>query len=90
MLLGVAVIGFVVIHHLLRKDVTDTAAAVSHPFGQAFDDWFNNLVGGPTVTTPASGPAATGATDPATDPNFGLQANSWDSGVLGSDSNPSN
>lgn len=51
-LVGVAVVGFVVIHQLLKKDVTDTAGAVAHPFGQAFDDWFNGLVGGPT--TPAS------------------------------------
>jgi len=60
-LVAVGVVGFLLIHRALKKDVTDTADALKHPFGQAFDDWFNNLVGGPTTPTPE--PLA---------PNFGL------------------
>lgn len=61
-LVAVGVVGFLLIHAALKKDVKDTADALKHPFGQAFDDWFNNLIGGPT-TTPADTPLA---------PNFGL------------------
>jgi hypothetical protein len=69
-LVGVAVVGFVVIHQLLKKDVTDTAGAVAHPFGQAFDDWFNGLVGGP-VTTPQGTTSPIGATrDQVVTPNY--------------------
>ncbi len=63
-LIAVGVAGFLLIHAVLKKDVTDTAGALKHPFGQAFDDWFNKLVGGPTTSTPT--PAA------PLDPNFGL------------------
>lgn len=73
-LIGVAVAGFLAVHYVLKKDVTAAAGAVSHPFGQAFDDWFNKLIGGPTTggdstTPPASAPLA---------PNFGLSdPNNW-------------
>jgi hypothetical protein len=68
-LIAVAVAGFLAVHYVLKKDVTDTAGALQHPFGQAFDDWFNNLVGGPTTpATPADNIA----------PNFGLtDPNNW-------------
>lgn len=59
----VGVVGFLVIHSVLKKDVTDTAGALKHPFGQAFDDWFNGLLGGPTTPAPTPAPLA---------PNFGL------------------
>lgn len=70
-LVVVGVVGFLLIHRALKKDVTDTAGALQHPFGQAFDDWFNNLVGGPTTPT---------ATNNALAPNFGLtdpNSNTW-------------
>jgi hypothetical protein len=63
-LIAVGVVGFLLIHQALKKDVTDTADALKHPFGQAFDDWFNNLVGGPTTTTPAPLEPNFGLTDP--------------------------
>ena len=72
MLIAVAVVGFLLIHRELKKDVKDTADALKHPFGQAFDDWFNNLLGGPT--TPATPAAYSGAPDfGLTDPN----SNTW-------------
>lgn len=68
-LIAVGVIGFVVVHAILKKDVKDTADTLKHPFGQAFDDWFNNLIGGPTTG---------GDSQPAIAPNFGLtDPNSW-------------
>jgi hypothetical protein len=69
-LIAVGVVGFLVLHQVLKKDVTDSADALKHPFGQAFDDWFNSLVGGPT-TPSAPAPLA---------PNFGLtdpNSSSW-------------
>lgn len=67
-LVAVGVVGFLLIHRALRKDVTDTAGALAHPFGQAFDDWFNNLVGGPTEPTPAA-PISIAPNFGLTDPN---------------------
>ena len=75
-LVVVGVVGFLLIHRALKKDVTDTAGALAHPFGQAFDDWFNNLVGGPTT----GGPTTTTNTPDALAPNFGLtdpNSNTW-------------
>jgi hypothetical protein len=28
-----------------------STVSLLHPFGQSFDDWINNLIGGPTSTT---------------------------------------
>lgn len=69
-LIAVAVAGFLAVHYVLKKDVKDVAGAAQHPFGQAFDDWFNNLIGGPT--TGGDNPPAQIA------PNFGLSdPNNW-------------
>lgn len=47
LLIAVGVIGFLVIHRTLKKDVTDTTDAIGnwiqHPLGQGFDDWVSSL-----------------------------------------------
>jgi len=64
LLVAVGVVGFLLIHRALKKDVTDTADALQHPFGKGFDDWINDKIFG-TSSTPAPAPAPL-------DPNFGL------------------
>jgi len=72
-LIAVGVVGFLLIHRALKKDVTDTADAIGnwfqHPLGQGFDDWVSSLFSSDKPdpsTTPNSDLGGTnfGLTDP--------------------------
>lgn len=70
----VVIVGFVVIHSALKKDVTDAAGAIQHPFGQGFDDavqgFFDRIFGStPDTTQNADVPPTTFPVDP----DFGLK-----------------
>jgi hypothetical protein len=70
----VVIVGFVVIHSALRKDVSDVADAAKHPFGQGFDDavqgFFDRIFGStPDTTENSDAPPSTFPIDP----DFGLK-----------------
>lgn len=75
LLIAVGVVGFLLIHRALRKDVTDTTDAIGnwlqHPLGQGFDDAVYDLFH-PNQKPPADNNADLGGT------NFGLtDPNNW-------------
>ena len=71
LLLTVGVVGFLVIHYVLKKDVTDTrdwlGNFIEHPIGQDFDNWVYDLFHPQEKDpNPDSGGNNFGLTDPNT------------------------